>query len=109
GLRTGNAFSSQGQLIDRLGYLACVGRPDGIVAQLAANAAMNKTAINATGCATMGEKLVVAAGSDIVLGIAVRDPDGANFSPYTFANPSLLQAGITQPINMPVLDHIDLI
>jgi len=32
-----------------------------------------------------------------------------NFSPYTFANPSLLQVGITQPINQPVLDHVDLI
>ena len=41
--------------------------------------------------------------------IAVRDPAGTNFSPYTFANPSLLQVGINQPINMPVLDHIDLI
>jgi hypothetical protein len=39
----------------------------------------------------------------------VRDPAGANFSPYTFANPSLKQIGVTQPINMPVLDHVDLI
>ena len=37
------------------------------------------------------------------------NPDGANFSPYTFANPSLKQIGVTQPLNMPVLDHIDLI
>ena len=28
---------------------------------------------------------------------------------YTFANPSLAQIGVNQPINMPVLDHIDLI
>src|SRR6185436_3823967 len=31
------------------------------------------------------------------------------YSPYTFPNPSLLQVGINQPINMPILDHIDLI
>jgi hypothetical protein len=57
----------------------------------------------------MGEKLVVQPGTDLVVGIAVRDPAGVNFSPYTFSNPSLLQVGIVQPINMPVLDHIDLI
>src|SRR5262249_29165309 len=34
---------------------------------------------------------------------------GTNNSPYTFANPSLLQVGVTQPLNMPVLDHIDVI
>jgi hypothetical protein len=39
----------------------------------------------------------------------VRDPEGANFSPYTFANPSLKQIGVTQPLNKPVLDHIDVI
>ena len=57
----------------------------------------------------MGEKLAVAAGSDIVVGITVRDPAGTNYSPYTFANPSLKQIGTTLPINTPVLDHIDLI
>jgi hypothetical protein len=57
----------------------------------------------------MGEKLVVSAGSDLVVGIAVRDPAGTNFSPYTFPNPSLLQVGINLPLNTPVLDHIDLI
>jgi hypothetical protein len=62
-----------------------------------------------TGCAAMGEKLVVPAGSDLVVGIAVRDPAGTNYSPYTFSNPSLLQVGVTQPLNKPVLDHIDLI
>ena len=43
----------------------------------------------------MGEKLVVQPGSDIVVAIAVRDPAGTNFSPYTFPNPSLPQVGIT--------------
>jgi hypothetical protein len=109
GLRTGNNFGTQGQLIDRLGYVACVGKTDGQVAEISQNGAFNKTSLSVDGCATMGEKLSVPAGSDIVVGVTVRDPDGANFSPYTFANPSLAQIGVTQPINMPVLDHIDLI
>jgi hypothetical protein len=109
GLRSGNNFATGGQIIDRLSFVACTGRSEAVVAGLAGSAAINKTAMTTDGCATMGEKLVVAPGSDIVVGIAVRDPAGTNFSPYTFANPSLLQVGINQPINMPVLDHIDLI
>src|SRR5262249_47359709 len=60
-------------------------------------------------CATMGEKLVVEPGQDVVISIVVRDPDGTNYSPYTFANPSLAQVGISQPLNAPVLDHVDVI
>jgi len=41
--------------------------------------------------------------------IAVRDPQGTNNSPYNFPNPSLKQMGITQPLNAPVLDHVDVI
>jgi hypothetical protein len=109
GLRSGNTFATQGQLIDRLGFVACVGKAEGIVAELAANSAVNQTAMSAAGCATMGEKLSVSASSDIVVGIAVRDPAGTNYSPYTFANPSLAQIGVTRALNMPVLDHVDLI
>src|SRR5450432_1097494 len=109
GLRSGNDFSTGGQIIDRLGFVACTGKADALVGELAGNAAVNGTSPAASGCATMGEKLPVAAGSDIVVGIAVRDPAGTNFSPYTFPNPSLAQIGVNQPINMPVLDHIDLI
>jgi hypothetical protein len=115
GLRTGNSFAASAQLIDRLAFVACIGNPaphgraDAAVAALAVNAAMENTDIDFKGCVTMGEKLVVPPGSDIVVGIAVRDPAGTNYSPYTFANPSLQQVGITQPINMPVLDHIDLV
>jgi hypothetical protein len=57
----------------------------------------------------MGEKLVVRPGAEIVVTIVVHDPDGTNYSPYTFSNPSLKQISIDQPLNMPVLDHIDLI
>jgi hypothetical protein len=109
GLRTGNNFAASGQLIDRLGFLACSGKTEGVVAELATNGAVNNTALSVANCATMGEKLVVSPGTEVVVGIAVRDPAGANYSPYTFPNPSLLQIGVNQPINMPVLDHVDLI
>jgi hypothetical protein len=109
GLRSGNNFGTQGQLIDRLAFVACTGKSAGVVEELAANAAVGGTTVESAGCATMGQKLAVAPGADIVIGIAVRDPAGKNFSPYTFPNPSLAQVGINQPINQPVLDHIDLI
>ena len=109
GLRTGNNFATGGQIIDRLAFVACAGKADAIVGEIAGNAAVGNTSLSVDGCATMGEKLVVPSGADLVVGVALRDPSGVNFSPYTFANPSLLQVGITQPINMPVLDHVDLI
>jgi len=109
GLRTGNVFTTSGQIIDRLGFVVCAGKSEEQAAEIAANSAMNKTSFSFDGCATMGEKLSVPAGADIVIGIAVRDPDGTNYSPYTFPNPSLKQIGVTQALNSPVLDHIDLI
>jgi hypothetical protein len=57
----------------------------------------------------MGEKLAVRAGAEVVVSIVVRDPAGNNYSPYSFNNPSLAQVGIAQPINQPVLDHVDVI
>ena len=108
-MRDGNNFAPSGQIIDRLAFVVCAGKTDGVVAEIAANAAIANKSPDAAGCATMGEKLAVAAGTDLVVGVAVRDPAGTNFSPYTFPNPSLLQVGINQPMNAPVLDHIDLI
>jgi hypothetical protein len=108
GLRTGNNFVAAGQLIDRMAFVACASyagparRSDAAVEALAVNAVLSNTDTNVSGCATMGEKLVVRPGADIVVSIVVRDPDGANVSPYTFDNPS-------QPLNKPVVDHIDLI
>ncbi len=60
-------------------------------------------------CATMGQKLEIGPGQGVVVAIAVRDPDGTNYSPYTFPNPSLQQIKVNQPINKPVLDHIDVV
>jgi len=115
GLRTGNAWSASGQLIDRLAFVACTSYPgvgartNASVEALAVAAATNGTDIDKAGCATMGEKLAARPGADIVVAIVVRDPDGANFSPYVFPNPSLAQIGINQPLNKPVLDHVDVI
>jgi hypothetical protein len=115
GLRTGNNFAASGQLIDRLAFVACVSYPgigfrsNAAVQTAALKAATNNTDIDIAGCATMGEKLKVNKGAEIVVAIVVRDPAGTNNSPYTFPNPSLLQVGITQPLDHPVLDHIDLI
>ncbi|HEY8880652.1 MAG TPA: hypothetical protein VIN03_23980 [Roseateles sp.] len=115
GLRTGNAWSSTGQLIDRLAFVACASyagpaaRSNAAVEALAVAAATKATDIDAAGCATMGEKLVVRPGAEIVVAVVLRDPDGVNFAPYSFPNPSLAQVGFTQPINKPVLDHVDVI
>lgn len=115
GLRSGNGFATSGQLIDRLAFVACVSYP-GIGARtqaqveaLAVTAAANNTDIDVAGCATMGEKLTVNKGGNVIVAIVARDPSGSNYSPYTFPNPSLKQIGITQPLDKPVLDHIDVI
>jgi hypothetical protein len=108
-LRSGNAFAASGVLIDRLGFVVCTGKSEAQAAQIAANAAVLNTTPDSEGCVTMGQKLEVSSGADIVVGIAVRDPAGTNYSPYTFPNPSLAQIGVTQPMNAPVVDHIDLI
>ena len=117
GLRSGNNFAPSGQLIDRLAFIACVDYPNAKAASrttsptesLAVNAATANTDTDVRQCATMGEKLVVAPGANITVAIAVRDPVGKNYSPYSFPNPSLQQIGINQPLDMPVLDHIDVI
>ncbi len=115
GLRSGNSFAASGQLIDRLSFVACTSYPgvtartNAAVESLAVSAATRNTDIDTAGCATMGEKLVVRPGADIIVAVVVRDPEGKNNSPYVFPNPSLMQIGVQQPINKPVLDHVDLI
>ena len=115
GLRTGNNFAASGQLIDRMAFIACSSYPglgartNASVEALAVTAATTNTDIDKAGCSTMGEKLVVRPGADIVVSIVVRDPSGTSNSPYTFDNPSLKQISVNQPLNAPVLDHIDVI
>ncbi|MCX7231785.1 MAG: hypothetical protein NTW15_22780 [Burkholderiales bacterium] len=115
GLRTGNNWAASGQLIDRLAFVACASYPgpgartNAAVENLAVRAASNNTDIDVAGCVTMGEKLVVRPGADIVVAVVVRDPAGTNYAPYSFPNPSLAQIGANVPMNAPVLDHIDVI
>jgi hypothetical protein len=115
GLRSGNNFAASGQLIDRLSFVVCASyagpamRTNASVEALALAAAQANKDVDVAGCATMGEKLVVRPGADIVVAVVVRDPSGTNYSPYTFNNPSLAQVGIAQPLNMPVLDHVDVV
>jgi hypothetical protein len=115
GLRGGNNWASSGQLIDRLAFIACASYPglgarsNASVEALAVSAATNNTDVDKAGCATMGEKLVVRPGAEVVVSVVVRDPAGTNASPYSFPNPSLLQIGLSQPLNMPALDHIDVV
>jgi hypothetical protein len=115
GLRTGNAFAASGQLIDRLAFVACADTKlndwlgNLLLETSTFLAAANNTDVNFGNCVTMGEKLVVKPGQEVVIAIAVRDPSGTNYSPYSFSNPSLAQVGIEQPLNKPVLDHIDVI
>ncbi|WPB56257.1 hypothetical protein [Xylophilus sp. GOD-11R] len=116
GLRSGNSFVANGQLIDRLSFTVCAAHPG--LPRSAGKALMEKAGANAVnangdvridGCATMGEKLKVRAGIDLVVTIVARDPNGTNNSPYSFPNPSLAQVAISQPLNAPVLDHVDVI
>ncbi len=111
GLRSGNSFAASGQLIDRLAFVACSAKKVSEAALEAAvlQAASENSQVTLEGCATMGGKVKLNPGEDYVVAIAVRDPEGKNYAPYTFANPSLAQVGITQPLNKPVLDHIDVI
>lgn len=115
GLRDGNTFVANGGIIDRLAFVACASykgmafRSDSQVLAAAVRAAQNHRDVQVSGCANMGEKLVLRPGAEVVVAIVVRDPEGTNHSPYSLPNPSLKQIGITQPLNAPVLDHIDVI
>lgn len=91
GLRSGNAYYTQGDL---------VGSDLTFTAKVVGKNNPPKT---------MGQTLIVKPGQDVEITLTVSDPAGTNNSKYTFDNPSLLQLGIHQPINQPVLDHIDLI
>ncbi|HEU4780196.1 MAG TPA: hypothetical protein VFS58_09980 [Steroidobacteraceae bacterium] len=112
GLRSGNSWAASGQLIDRLAFVVCEDTKGGMArfekAALQAAKANDDVSIEAN-CASMGEKLEVKPGADLIVAIAVRDPSGRNYAPYTFPNPSLLQIGMNEPLNKPVLQRIDVI
>ena len=88
GLRSGNSYAVQGQLIDKLRFEAC----------------WRGT------CATMGETLRVPKGANVGIRVVLRDPPGKNNSPYSFPNPSMVAAGdYAEPLDEPKLAQVDLI
>lgn len=92
GVRSGNAYSVQGDLITgELTYKAEV------------------IGYAAAGIAKMGQTLVVPRGRSVKLTLEVTLPTATNNSPYTFANPSLKQIGVTEPLNKPTLRHVNFI
>lgn len=119
GMRSGNSYYVNGDLIDRMAYVVCKANDKGqheggSVGSLKYKSAIEAAAAAGTGfehpeCAQQGEKLVVTPGQDLVVYMIMRDPQGTNLSPYTMPNPSLQQIGVSIPLNTPVLDHVDLI
>ena len=88
GVQSGNSWNVQGDLIDELEFTAYEQGSEEV---------------------TMGQTLTVEKGKMVTIKIKVHDPAGINFCPLDMDNPSLAQVGISQPLNMPVLDHVDLI
>ena len=120
GLRTRQQLRvDSGQLIDRLAFVACASTThatpiaDADATRSSKRSPSRPLRTTPTSTATVAPRWArsssVRPGADIVVAIVVRDPAGTNYSPYTFANPSLAQVGINQPLNTPVLDHIDVI
>jgi len=116
GMRTGNSYFVNGDLIDRMQYVVCktngpVARanPAGTLEARVLAAAKAGTGFFERDCAQQGSKLVVNPGDQLRVVVALRDPEGTNRAPYSIANPSLAQVGINMPLNMPVLHHVDLI
>jgi hypothetical protein len=87
GLRSGNSFIVQGDLIRGLKFTAKAEGPE----------------------ATMGEVLTVRHGKKVTIKVMVYVPDVNNLCPYAIDNPSLAQLGIRQSLNRPVLHHVDVI
>jgi hypothetical protein len=87
GMRGGNSFIVQGDLIRGLEFTAKgYGLP-----------------------ASMGEKLIVGPNQKVTIKVRVHVPDVNNNCPYAFDNPSLAQLNIHHALNRPVLHHVDLI
>lgn len=89
GMRSGNSYSVNGDIIG----------PDMV---------FRAKAPRDGGWKTMGETMVVRPGDKIQVEMEMTVP-ARNNSPYSFNNPLLAQAGISQPLNKPSLDHVDLI
>lgn len=115
GLRSGNVWVANGGLIDKMSFVVCRYNPTlpkaafkSLIEKASLAAAQSGKEVRIDGCATMGEKLKARADTDLLVTVVVRNPK-SNYSPYSFPNPSLKQIGVTQALNAPVLDHVDVI
>ncbi|MBC7802069.1 MAG: hypothetical protein H7Z10_15745 [Gemmatimonadaceae bacterium] len=91
-LRKGDAYSVQADLIaNDMSFQVCE-----------ANACTTRTA-------GMGSTLVVPPGSDVTVTLSFTQPTAVNYSPYSFNNPLLTPLGINQPLDRPIVDHVDII
>lgn len=115
GMRTGNSYYVNGDLIDKMSYVVCKakGKSQGKGSlpheQQVIRAAEAGIGFENPNCAQQGEKLVIQQGDSIQIMVVLRDPEGSNLAPYTIPNPSLAQVGINIPLNTPKLDHVDVI
>jgi hypothetical protein len=89
GMRSGNSYSVNGDLIG----------PDMVY---------RARVMGTADWSSMGETLVVSPGDTIQIQMVLTVP-AQNNSPYSFNNPLLTPVGKSQPLNKPVLDHVDLI
>jgi hypothetical protein len=104
-VRSGKSWHVMGDLIDELHFSAKVIRnPLNFI-----KGRKDRDRRKGPRMAMMGQTLEVEKGDLVILKIKVHDPEGINNCPLDMDNPSLAQVGIQQPLNMPVLDHIDLI
>ena len=87
GMRSGNSFIVEGDLIRGLKFTAKAEGPE----------------------ATMGEELTVNPKKKVTVKVMVYVPDVNNLCPYSFENPSLAQLGIHKSLNRPQLHHVDVI
>lgn len=87
GMRSGNTFSVQGDLIG-----------SDFTYRASANGVTK----------TMGQTLEYRPGDTITVEMRMTVPMKNN-SPYLFNNPILTQIGVSQPLNAPQVDHVDLI
>ena len=53
--------------------------------------------------------LVVPPGSDVTVTLSFTQPTAPNYSPYSFNNPLLTPLSINQPLDRPIVDHVDII
>jgi hypothetical protein len=61
-----------------------------------------------SGWVSMGETLIASPGDTVQVQMIMTVP-AQNNSPYSFNNPLLTPVGLSQPLNKPSIDHVDLI